>query len=146
MSNTATSGIWGPAPAGVDLSQNQNTNIVASVAVVMVIGLTAVTFRLFARLSRTGPGTGIDDYIILAALVSAFDDFSFLRVMLELRPFEQALGIGNAVCCLISIQWGGGKHLWVVTADEFVKLWQTTYAFVIIYINSSMFITLLFFS
>lgn len=45
------------------------------------------------------------------------------------------MGVGTAVCCLISIPWGGGKHLWVVTADEFTKLYQTTYAFVIVYIT-----------
>ena len=45
------------------------------------------------------------------------------------------MGIGTAVCCLISVQWGGGKHLWVVTPSEFTKLYQTTYAFVIIYIT-----------
>jgi hypothetical protein len=39
------------------------------------------------------------------------------------------------VCCLITIPWGGGKHLWVVTFDEFTKLYQTTYAFVIVYIT-----------
>jgi len=45
------------------------------------------------------------------------------------------MGVGTAVCCLISIPWGGGKHLWVVTLDEFTKLYQTTYAFVIVYIT-----------
>lgn len=45
------------------------------------------------------------------------------------------LGVGTAVCCLISLPWGGGKHLWIVTFDEFTKLYQTTYAFVIVYIT-----------
>ncbi len=45
------------------------------------------------------------------------------------------MGIGTAVCCLISVPWGGGKHLWVVTHEEFTKLYQTTYAFVIVYIT-----------
>ncbi len=46
------------------------------------------------------------------------------------------MGIGNATCCLVSIHWGGGKHLWVVTEEQFIKLYQTTFAFVIVYINS----------
>jgi hypothetical protein len=33
------------------------------------------------------------------------------------------------------VPWGGGKHLWVVTVDEFHKLYQTTYAFVVVYIT-----------
>lgn len=69
MSAIVASGAWGPAPAGVDLSENQNANIIGSVVVVMIIGLAAVMLRLFARLSRTGPGLGPDDYIIMAALV-----------------------------------------------------------------------------
>ncbi|KAF2109445.1 hypothetical protein BDV96DRAFT_554693 [Lophiotrema nucula] len=106
---------WGPPPPGLDITENQNANIIGSVAVVMVIGLSAVALRIFARLSRTGPGLGVDDYVILGAAV---------------------LAIGNAACCLSSIQYGGGKHLWVVTLEGFTKLYQTTYAFVIIYINS----------
>ena len=45
------------------------------------------------------------------------------------------MGIGTAVCCLISIPWGGGKHLWIVTFEQFTKLYQTTFAFVIVYIT-----------
>lgn len=48
----------------------------------------------------------------------------------------KVLAIGNATCCLIPIQWGGGKHLWVVSFEQFTKLYQTTFAFVIVYINS----------
>jgi hypothetical protein len=46
------------------------------------------------------------------------------------------LGIGTAVCCLISPPWGGGKHLWVVTLDQFERLYQTTWAFVLVYIGA----------
>lgn len=63
MSTTA-SGLWGPAPAGVDLSQNHNAQIIASVSGVTVIVLFAVLLRLWARVSRLGPGLGTDDYVI----------------------------------------------------------------------------------
>ncbi|KAK0746050.1 hypothetical protein B0T18DRAFT_464677 [Schizothecium vesticola] len=111
MSN---SGAWGPTPPGVDLSENQNMGIVGSVVAIMAIGLSSVVLRMFTRSMKTGPGLAADDYAIL---------------------FAAAMGIGTAVCCLISVQWGGGKHLWVVTHSEFTKLYQTTYAFVIIYIT-----------
>jgi hypothetical protein len=111
MSN---SGAWGPAPDGVDLNEDQNASIISSVTAIMIIGLLAVGLRLYARLGKTGPGLGIDDHAILVATV---------------------LGIGTAVCCLISVPWGGGKHLWVVSIDEFTKLYQTTFAFVVIYIT-----------
>ncbi|OTB00859.1 hypothetical protein M426DRAFT_323974 [Hypoxylon sp. CI-4A] len=110
MSN---SGDWGPTPPGVDLTENQNADIIASVVVITALGLFAVALRMFARLSRGGPGLAEDDYMILVAAL---------------------LGIGTAVCCLISVPWGGGKHLWAVGFGDFTKLYQTTYAFVIVYI------------
>ncbi|KAK0658489.1 hypothetical protein QBC41DRAFT_331976 [Cercophora samala] len=111
MSN---SGAWGEAPPGVDLAENQNGDIIGSVVGIMVLGLSSVVLRLFTRLMNKGPGLAADDYVILFAAV---------------------MGIGTAVCCLISVPWGGGKHLWVVTHEEFTKLYQTTYAFVIVYIT-----------
>lgn len=65
----ASSGAWGPPPPGVDLSENQDVQIIAAVSVVMIFGLGAVALRMFARLTRAGPGLGIDDYAILAASV-----------------------------------------------------------------------------
>ncbi|KAK4674900.1 hypothetical protein QC764_503070 [Podospora pseudoanserina] len=111
MSN---SGAWGEAPLGVNLAENQNGDIIGSVVGIMVLGLSSVVLRLFTRLINKGPGLAADDYVILFAAV---------------------MGIGTAVCCLISVPWGGGKHLWVVTHEEFTKLYQTTYAFVIVYIT-----------
>ncbi|EAQ90290.1 hypothetical protein CHGG_02225 [Chaetomium globosum CBS 148.51] len=110
----SSSGAWGPAPPGVDLTEHQNRDLIGSVVAVMVLGLFAVALRLFVRLTHRGPGLAEDDYFIV---------------------FAATCGIGTAVCCLITIPWGGGKHLWVVTFDEFTKLYQTTYAFVIVYIT-----------
>ncbi|KAK4132182.1 hypothetical protein BT67DRAFT_463869 [Trichocladium antarcticum] len=94
----SASGDWGPAPPGVDLTENQNADIIGSVIVIVAMGLSAVVLRIFTRLSRTGPGLAEDDYVILFAA-------------------------------------GGGKHLWVVSFDDFTKLYQTTYAFVMVYIT-----------
>lgn len=33
----------------------------------------------------------------------------------------------------MSIPYGGGKHLWVLTFADFTTLWKMTYAFVLIY-------------
>ncbi|KAK3299616.1 uncharacterized protein B0H64DRAFT_102723 [Chaetomium fimeti] len=110
----SSSGAWGPVPPGVDLTEHQSADIIGSVVAVMVLGLAAVVMRLFVRLTHRGPGLAEDDYVIVFAAIC---------------------GVGTAVCCLISIPWGGGKHLWVVTFDEFTKLYQTTYAFVIVYIT-----------
>ncbi|EEU38096.1 uncharacterized protein NECHADRAFT_84327 [Fusarium vanettenii 77-13-4] len=107
----SASGAWGPAPPGVDLSESQDREILTSVITIMVIGITAVILRLAARL-KSRARLGLDDYCVLAALTFA---------------------IGTAILCIISVPYGGGKHLWVVTSDEFTTLWKMTYAFVLIY-------------
>lgn len=66
MSN---SGFWGPTPPGVDLSENQNRDIIGSVVAIMVIGLASVVLRLFTRVMKKGPGLSVDDYVILFAAV-----------------------------------------------------------------------------
>lgn len=68
MSNETS--IWGPVPPWVDLSEDQDAYIVGSVATTLILAILAVTLRLACRLSRAGPGLGIDDYAILVALVS----------------------------------------------------------------------------
>lgn len=74
MSN---SGAWGPTPPGVDLSENQNGDIIGSVVSIMIIGLAAVILRLFTRMMNTGPGLAADDYVILFAAVRRNEIFQF---------------------------------------------------------------------
>ena len=66
MSN---SGAWGEAPPGVDLSENQNRDIIGTVVGIMVMGLASVVLRVFTRLMKKGPGLAADDYVILFAAV-----------------------------------------------------------------------------
>jgi len=65
----SASGAWGPAPQGVDLSQNQNAAIIGSVVAIMTIGLSAVVLRVVTRLKYSGPGLAEDDYMIMVAAV-----------------------------------------------------------------------------
>jgi hypothetical protein len=67
----SASGMWGPAPPGVDLTETQHADIIGSVVVIMIIGLSSVVLRLFTRLSHSGPGLAEDDYVIMAAAVSS---------------------------------------------------------------------------
>ncbi len=69
----SSSGNWGPVPSDIDLTENQNGNIIGSVAMITALGLVAVALRLFARLSRGGPGLAQDDYVVLVAAVSFSD-------------------------------------------------------------------------
>jgi hypothetical protein len=72
MSN---SGAWGPAPPGVDLSENQNKDIIGSVVGIMVMGIASVVLRVFTRLMHKGPGLAADDFVIIFAAVRERTNF-----------------------------------------------------------------------
>ncbi|ROV88966.1 hypothetical protein VMCG_10148 [Cytospora schulzeri] len=107
----ASTGDWGEAPPNVDLAQNQAGSLIASVAIMTIIGMSAVVMRVIARL-KCGAGIAEDDYFIFIALLFA---------------------VGTAACCLACVYYGGGKHLWSTTTEEFIKVFQITYAFVLIF-------------
>ncbi|KAG9254010.1 uncharacterized protein F5Z01DRAFT_655719 [Emericellopsis atlantica] len=107
----SASGDWGPTPKGMDLTENQTMSILVTVITIMALGILSVILRLVARL-KSGNSLAVDDYTIVLALIFA---------------------IGTAVLCFTSIQEGGGKHLWIITFEEFTRLWQMAYAFVLIY-------------
>jgi len=65
----SSSGAWGEAPPGVNLSEDQNRDIIGSVVGIMVMGLASVVLRVFTRLMKKGPGLAADDYVILFAAV-----------------------------------------------------------------------------
>lgn len=108
----SASGAFGPAPPGIDLSQNQNGQIFGAVITLMVIGTIAVIMRFIARRTPNSMSLAVDDYLIVAALIFAY---------------------GTGICSLLSVNYGGGKHLWVLTAENFISIWKLLYAYVMIY-------------
>ncbi|KAH7174119.1 uncharacterized protein B0J16DRAFT_375044 [Fusarium flagelliforme] len=107
----SASGDWGPAPEGIDLTEQQDGEILRPVIALMTMGIMAVAIRFVARF-KSGTKIAIDDYLILLALPCA---------------------LGTAALCIVSIPYGGGRHLWVVTFTEFTSLWKMAYSFVPIY-------------
>lgn len=67
----SASGDWGPAPAGIDLTEDQDGEILRPVIALMTLGIIAVAIRLVAR-CKSGTGIAIDDCLIFLALVSHF--------------------------------------------------------------------------
>jgi len=65
----SSSGVFGPPPPGVDLSETQNGSIVKAVVSLMVIGTAAVVLRLIARTKQKGVSMAIDDYLVILGLV-----------------------------------------------------------------------------
>lgn len=71
MVGTTASGDFGPAPPGVDLTKNQNGRLLGSVVPVAVLGTIAVILRLAVRLKGKDMRLALDDYLIIAGLVSS---------------------------------------------------------------------------
>ncbi|KAH8804479.1 hypothetical protein F5884DRAFT_407489 [Xylogone sp. PMI_703] len=108
----SASGVFGPAPPGVDLSENRNASLRAAVITLMVIGTVFVVLRFIARSWQKGLSIEIDDIFCAIGLLFAH---------------------GTAICSLVSLKYGGAKHLWVLTGEEFTTIWQILFAYVMIY-------------
>lgn len=67
----SATGDFGPAPPGMDLAENQTPQILGAVVTLMVVGTLAVLLRVFTRAKTSQTNFGIDDLLIVAALVSA---------------------------------------------------------------------------
>jgi hypothetical protein len=65
----ATEG-FGPAPPGIDLAENQQDRMLGAVITLMIIGTLAVLLRIFTRVKTSQTNLGLDDFLILVALVS----------------------------------------------------------------------------
>jgi hypothetical protein len=64
----SASGDWGPAPEGIDLTEQQDGEILRPVIALITMGIMAVAIRFVARF-KSGTKIAIDDYLILVALV-----------------------------------------------------------------------------
>jgi nitrate/nitrite transporter NarK len=70
QSTMSASGDFGPEPPGVRLDETQNADVIGWVAAIGAIGIMAVILRVIAR-TKGGASLAIDDYFIIAALVTS---------------------------------------------------------------------------
>lgn len=94
----SSSGIFGPTPKGIDLSETQNTAIMSAVISLMIIATIFVFLRIFARTMQKGITLAVDDYCIALGLVSLAP--SLTGVLLTIKKL---LAHGTAICCLVSM-------------------------------------------
>ncbi|KAJ5815873.1 hypothetical protein N7447_008106 [Penicillium robsamsonii] len=118
-SETAT-GDFGPAPPGLDLTDNQTGSLLGAVIPVATLATIAVILRIIAPMkTKEARKLAIDDYLIIAGLI-----FSW----------------GTAISCFITltpdclgIPYGLGYHLQSLTKGEFITVWKILLAYVMIY-------------
>jgi hypothetical protein len=75
----SASGVFGPAPPGIDLSKTQNSSIRSAVISLMVIGTVFVILRLVARTIQKGVSLAADDYCVALGLASLNILWNILR-------------------------------------------------------------------
>ncbi|QQK45155.1 integral membrane pth11 [Penicillium digitatum] len=105
-------GDFGPAPSGIDLAENQQTQMLSAVITLMIVGTVAVLWRMGIRTKTSPTNFGLDDFLICAALWFAY---------------------GTGICVIISIKYKNGWHQQALTDSEFVSLWKLLFAHVFIY-------------
>ncbi|KGO73924.1 hypothetical protein PITC_016800 [Penicillium italicum] len=105
-------GDFGPVPPGIDLAENQQTQMLSAVITVMIIGTLAVLLRIYTRAKTSKTTFGLDDFLVFAALLFAY---------------------GTGICVIISIKFKNGWHQQALTDSDFVSLWKLLFAHVFIY-------------
>lgn len=65
-------------PAGIDLSENHNTETIGGVVALIILGVSAMVLRLVAhRYTPIPESFHADDWVLIAALVCTCSFFSF---------------------------------------------------------------------
>lgn len=79
----SVSGDWGPAPEGIDLTEQQDGEILRPVIALVTMGILAVAIRFVARF-KSGTKIAIDDYLILCALVRSINFAEHVPILTSL--------------------------------------------------------------
>ncbi|KAL0252998.1 hypothetical protein SLS55_010669 [Diplodia seriata] len=104
--------IFGAPPPGVDLSDDQSGTVLAPIVIVLVLAIVAVALRFTTRHVVEAQRMAADDVFIIFALL---------------------FGFGTAGCVFAALSFGCGKHIWVITLDQFKHIQQVVYAAAQIY-------------
>ncbi|KAF3001713.1 hypothetical protein E8E14_002650 [Neopestalotiopsis sp. 37M] len=103
--------LFGPAPSGLDLSENPGGSNSASVAVLFVIAALAVVLRFASRRIADTP-LQKDDYVIVVALLFTGGSAGM------------SFGVGH---------YGAGKHVWAVTSSDLSMASKLLFAYTYIF-------------
>lgn len=150
----SVSGDFGPAPPGLDLSENQNGDMLGGVITLMVLGTLSVLLRIYARLVTKDFSFALDDYLIFAALVSVVlvcipscgllygnaRSSAMALVYALLSVGEPPLTFFSSSChsltlsrLITGINYGNGHHIQTLTYHDFTVVWKLLFSHVIIY-------------
>ncbi|GAQ45190.1 hypothetical protein AtubIFM55763_006651 [Aspergillus tubingensis] len=104
---------FGEPPKGLNLEEDSTGRNDAVVVCMYALAFVTIGFRLFSRIKVQQASIGLDDWLIVGALLS---------------------GTANMACAIAGGHYGLGKHVWVVTLDEIINMVHILYANVLLYI------------
>ncbi|RAK98789.1 putative integral membrane protein Pth11-like [Aspergillus ibericus CBS 121593] len=109
----SSSSIFGDPPPGTDLTASRRAANNAAVIVTYLLAAGAIALRYVARARVQQAEIAVDDWMILAALLSV---------------------TANFMSTLVGGYYGLGKHVWSVPLPDVVKVIQILFAYVLIYV------------
>ncbi|PWY66393.1 hypothetical protein BO94DRAFT_332575 [Aspergillus sclerotioniger CBS 115572] len=104
---------FGEPPKGLNLKESSTARNDAVVISMYMLAAVTICFRLFSRKMIQQAKIGLDDWLILSALLS---------------------GTANMACAIAGGHYGLGKHIWVVSIEDIVHMVHILYANVLLYI------------
>ncbi|RAH41953.1 uncharacterized protein BO95DRAFT_371900 [Aspergillus brunneoviolaceus CBS 621.78] len=109
------SDLVGLPPKGTDLTANNESKNDAIVATMYTLACITISVRLFSRIKVQQARIGLDDWLIVAALLS---------------------GTANMISAVVGGKYGVGKHIWVVNMDDIVAMVKVLFANVLLYVTT----------
>lgn len=95
----SSSGVFGPPPPGIDLSETQNAAVIDAVISLTVIGTAAVVLRIIARAKTKGTTFALDDYLVIAGLVRLDASWAERSAAHRVRCLRSALRVALLSVC-----------------------------------------------
>ncbi|TLD11113.1 hypothetical protein PgNI_05246 [Pyricularia grisea] len=103
--------VFGPAPDGIDLSENRGPADSAAVSVLLVLAVCAVVARFICRFYARNAFLS-DDWAILVALIFV---------------------AGTVGLTIAGSSRGAGRHVWALTIDQIPEIYQVLYIYTFVY-------------
>ncbi|PYH49420.1 putative integral membrane protein Pth11-like [Aspergillus saccharolyticus JOP 1030-1] len=105
----------GLPPTGVDLTANNESKNDAIAATMYTLACITIGVRLFSRIKVQQARIGLDDWLIVSALLS---------------------GTANLACAIVGGTYGVGRHIWVVNMDDIIAMVKIMFANVLLYVTT----------
>lgn len=131
---------FGEPPKGLNLAENSTGRNDAVVVCMYTLAFVTIGFRLFSRIKIQQANIGLDDWLIVGALVCCilscenyypnqttvirYSQHGLCNSRFVIAHTVQPI---NVLTSILGGHYGLGKHVWVVTLDEIIHMVHVRY-------------------